>query len=238
MINPAYISAGASAVSALGGLLGGGGDSPAKATSKVGQANIENEIKWLNTVLPAKLSKAKQLGIHPLTMLGVQPTSGGSVSTASSPSFGERLAAAGADISRAISAGSSNMEKLQERLLLAQIEGQEIDNVSRASQTARTFVAGTSTAGLPAGERIGNSAVIPRSIFLKDRDGRMTEVLNPDAGDTEMLQFQDYLTRTLPNEFRNWSSRSWDNVKSFGRWFSGRAPSQPYIRGSNTLGGY
>lgn len=121
------ISAGASL---LGGLLGSRSSNDAAADNYAAQKEFaQNGIRW-------KVEDAKAAGIHPLAALGMQPISF-SPSYAGDNSMGSSLAQAGSDISRAIEAKTTRMERLQERLLEAQIQGQEIENAARASRTAR-----------------------------------------------------------------------------------------------------
>lgn len=152
LVTSSLISAGSSL---LGGALGGGEKRPR-------YRDALNAQMWATkNDIDVKMQKAKEHGIHPLMMLGVGSASAPTPHIASSGSMGPALANAGADISRAVSSGqSSNLERLQERLLSAQIEGQEIDNVSRASQIARTNSAGSP----PLASTSGRIQIMPKEV--------------------------------------------------------------------------
>lgn len=168
----AAIPAGLNAISSIAGAFGGGEKRP-KASEAVKYLigtkfdKNGNYISWSDAqaihernMLTKRMKSAKSLGIHPLMAIGM-PTSGTPsvpVSTPSADNSLERFASAGADISRAVVAGASNMERLQERLLEAQIEGQEIDNVMRASQARTAYGQPGTAAGLPGVE------VIPKEV--------------------------------------------------------------------------
>ena len=89
----------------------------------------QNGIRW-------KVDDAKAAGIHPLAALGSQTASFPPISIDGS-GVGSAIANFGQDISRSVTAAASQGERLQQRLLSAQIEGQEIENAYRASQLSR-----------------------------------------------------------------------------------------------------
>lgn len=81
-------------------------------------------IRW-------RVADAKKAGIHPLYALGANTHS------ASPVSVGSSLGAAGQNIDRALDAGRTKGQQLQQRLLKTQIDGQEIENQLKASELAR-----------------------------------------------------------------------------------------------------
>lgn len=170
----------------------------------------------------SKMASAKQLGIHPLMALGMPASGSSAVSISGAPSSDSfsRFASAGADISRAIAAGQSNMERLQERLLEAQIEGQEIDNVMRASQTRTAY----GQPGMPPGLPVGRDPRYPEQLAMpmgygdtapllrKGRDARgdSIRVYNDDLGDNEILQAVTAVIHSLPDMVANAGRRTGD----------------------------
>lgn len=193
--------AGAIAGQVAGSLLGGGDKRP-----RYKQA-IEAQIDSALEMPKAMVKGAKMAGIHPLYAMGV-PTHSPSATVQDSSPLSQALPQIGQDIGRAISAKETDVDRLNKRLLLAQIKGQEIDNAFKASQ-ARTLTQPGSPPGSP--------PVVDRTIWLRDRDGKMTETLNPDAGDNEMLMLQDWMTRTLPQDFRNMVQRDAESGSSMLR---------------------
>lgn len=157
----------------------------------------------------ARMDAAKKHGIHPLHALGVnvQTTSPvAHVGGSSGPDLGA-IAYGGSEIARGVLAGQSNMERLQERLLEAQIQGQEIDNVSRASMFARTYGMPGTAAGLPdrfgnvhygPADRLGSSGKAPLHVISIDDSGRPMRVYNSqDLGDSEILSAAHAMTYGL-----------------------------------------
>lgn len=191
--------------------LGGGEKRPRYRDAL--QAQIYATENDINT----KMKMAKQHGIHPLMMLGAPSASAPTPHIASSSGF-QSLAGAGSDISRAISAGhTTNLEKLQERLLAAQIEGQEIDNVSRASQLARTHAAGSaphasslaaqkdaiSKMDTPFGRTQGG---FPLHKTAYDEQGNAIRLFNEgDLGDNDWAQLVHLLRYSIPDAAANYT---------------------------------
>lgn len=178
--------AGQVASSVIGSALGGGEKRPSyrpymKAMGLPKGAGLMDAKKLeIATDWQARMDAAKKHGIHPLHALGVnvQTTSPvAHVGQSGNPSLGNAIAQGGSEIARAVSAGQSTMEKLQERLLLAQIQGQEIDNVSRASMVARTFSAPGTGPGIPDG-RLGT---IEQSVGVTSARNRGLEYMTSPA---------------------------------------------------------
>lgn len=214
--------------------LGGGEKRPRYRDAL--QAQIYATQNDINT----KMDLAKKHGIHPLMMLGVGTPHTPAPHVSSSPSLGESLAGAGADISRAIQSGTtSNLEKLQERLLAAQIEGQELDNVSRASQIART----TSAAGTPPATSVAaQKATIasmdtpfgrtqggfPLHKTAYDESGNAIRMFNEeDLGDNDIAQIMHYFQYSLPDQASNFGRRILNKFKPVKRRMRARGKN-PY----------
>lgn len=105
----------------------------AKQNRKLQKEFAQMGIRW-------RVEDAKAAGLHPLAALGASgasytPVSTGSVSTPSMAEFGHRM---GQDISRAVSSGSTGIERqlqgLQVENAKLDLEGKSIDNQIRASQ--------------------------------------------------------------------------------------------------------
>lgn len=212
--------------------LFGKGDSNARASrlaveaeerSLKNQQHLDmNRLSWL-------VQGAKRAGIHPLHAIGMPATAPASYSASAGSDSGNlsRFAGAGADLARAIHAGNSNMERLQERLLESQIKGQEIDNVARASEIARVnAMPGSPPAGLMLGEKLQqmphagtglSRGAHPLSVVAIDEKGRPIRLFNTqDLGDNEVAQGMHALRYTLPDWIDQNISRPVDRgLKSF-----------------------
>lgn len=142
-----------SIISAVAGLIGGSRAAGAASSAtmdanasnrQINRENIAMQKLFAQEGIRWKVADAKAAGIHPLYALGAntvsfQPSSIGAIPDMSKADKWNALRDAGQDIGRAISAKQTTAERLQERLLLAQIEGQEIENASKASDVARKF---------------------------------------------------------------------------------------------------
>lgn len=225
------ISAGASLLSAASGLFGGGDKTPRYfpyfkmlfgpkyAKAHTGSDMLaKHEANMFSTQMRARMESAKELGIHPTVALGFNSSTSSPAIQAfgkSAPDYG----AMGQDISRAASAFATREARAMEATSAKlQIENQGLQNEMLRQQILQLKSPGGSP-GWPSSNQLlpgqGDSTIIPRSIWLRDRDGKLTEVLNPDAGDTEFLQAQDYFTRTMPQDFAHMARRSYDNILSF-----------------------
>lgn len=88
----------------------------------------------------------KKAGLHPGLAAGANPMALGGVNVGGDgPSVGDRVAAMGQGISRAVAANQEVNGRLQNRLLLSQIEGNEIENMAKASVLSTSL----NSAGLP-----------------------------------------------------------------------------------------
>lgn len=120
------ISAGASL---LGGVLG------SKKQKSADEANVELQREFAQNGIRWKVEDAKAAGVSPLYALGAPTTTGFASYTSPDQSH---WSAAGNSIQRAIESKQTNSERLQERLLNAQIDGQEIENATKRSHLALT----------------------------------------------------------------------------------------------------
>jgi len=127
--------------SAIGSMFGGGGSSSKRWTNHWNTVAMNMENDRLHNSVAYRVADAKRAGIHPLAAMGMSPSSGGSpgfnVSVGGGRDFGAAMKEMGAGLSRAAGATQTNLERLQERLLLSQVEGQEIDNAYKASEISR-----------------------------------------------------------------------------------------------------
>ena len=134
----AAITAGANAISSIGGLFGGGGLSARKSAALQAQyqrEQMQNAIQW-------RVQDAKKAGIHPLAALGVA-TGGSPINVVGNErGAGDRLRDFGQDISRSVGAYSDQrmrakqMEQ-QTRLNEINIKQAELELAASASQLAR-----------------------------------------------------------------------------------------------------
>lgn len=229
-IDPGTASIVSAGVQAVGGLLGGnkqkapsyfpyykamlGKDVAKNTTGAKMNAMIESEM------LAGKMADAAKYGISKLAMLGVpglSPSAPMAVGGEQNGSFD--FQGVGQSLERAAHAYSTEDERRQAEILgNLRIEREQAEIDLLRSQSRAISAPGSPPARGQMPGLDGQPNVIPRSIWLRDRDGRLTEVLNPDAGDSEGLQIQDWLTRSLPQDVKNSASRSWDNLKSlFGK---------------------
>lgn len=191
------IGSAASAFGSIGSALGIGGKSK-RGPSFEDQMTMSR--KMFRQDMELKMEAAKKYGFHPLTMLGV-PSSASGYGFSSfggdrdRSDLGTRIAQAGNDLSRAVNANEGgNMLKLQERLLLSQIQGQEIDNATRASMLARSNQPGNPpvSSGLAAriAEKNVNSlgfddSMAPLWRVGYDQRGNAFRTYNDDLGDND-----------------------------------------------------
>lgn len=134
----------------LGKLFGGGGMTANKQLKlnlrlmheqeRIQRDFAQNGIQW-------KAADAKAAGISPLVAMGAQtfnpavtPVGFDAQSTRDDASW---LANAGADISRAADSTATENARLQNRMLMTQIEGQEIENAAKRSQLMKLNAPGT-----------------------------------------------------------------------------------------------
>ncbi|AXL15112.1 hypothetical protein [Microviridae sp.] len=158
----------------------------------------------------------KKAGIHPVYGLG------GS-SAQFSPSYaagegeaplGEKITNMGQNISRAAEAYSDHREKLQNRLIETQVEGQELENMKKASDLAVKTTG--ATPGMPMKNGFYPAEIAPMlqtGISNKigpihkvamDENGNPIRVFNEeDLGDNDTLQFLHALGYTVPDVIRS-----------------------------------
>jgi len=204
--------------SALGGAVGslfGGGKKRGPSEDDLRAFRMHDIYDTFRHTLGA----AKEFGIHPLTALGVQTTgSGYSTASAGGTDYKSMMSDAGADIGRAIAAGGTNLDKLQERLLLAQIQGQEIDNVSRASMLAtKTNAVGSPPAMPPGAKAMLNSistplgsadGLLPLHTMAYDENGTPIRFFNTnDIGDNYIAQWGHFFRYTMPDYIQGTGKR-------------------------------
>lgn len=113
-----------------------GGFAEAQREEKNFDRNVALQREFANNGIRWKVEDAKRAGIHPLYALGSQPASFSPVAVQGGH-IADTFDKIGSNIDRARQAGQTSLERLQERLLSAQVEGQEIDNAYKASQYSR-----------------------------------------------------------------------------------------------------
>lgn len=120
--------------SAIGSLIGG--KMSADATEDAAAMNAASQKEFAQHGIRWKVADAKAAGVHPLYALNAQ-THSFAPSYVGGTQMGEGIAQAGQNIDRAVQTTMDSTQRLQERLLLAQVQGQEIENAFKASQIAR-----------------------------------------------------------------------------------------------------
>lgn len=233
MVIPAWAPAAAQiGTQLLGGLFGD--DGPGFQTQLNDQATALRTLipQQIHSEVKAKVEAGKEYGIHPLVLFG---GGGGGYS----PSFqfnndskrGVDFEALGQNVGRAVDAASTTGERAFTRTMQAlQLERAQLENGLLASQISTINRSGQppmpgavySVPGQAQAEvatsygpvRIDNVRhSSPRHTYLHEGDGRVVPILNPDAGDNEILMAWDFLKHTGPAEFRNMMGRSIDRVR-------------------------
>jgi len=171
--------------------------------------------------ISARVEAAKRAGLHPLSVLGIQP-SGSMTSVTGGDSFDP--ASIGQGIDRALNAGRNSIDrKIQEQ----QLEKLKAETDYVKSQTAGSVKAIMDTGAVPsmdsslsrasgAGQgitdylkhrkinRVGlEDGIAPKHKVMVDRGGNPIRVLNTEqVGDNEILMLADALTATFPDMAR------------------------------------
>lgn len=199
-----------SGLGSIGGMFGGKGSNFKGLRSQYDLAR-----EYANKAFGDKMKFAEDYGISKLAMLGSPAIQTPAFSVGQQPLDGDMFGM-GQGLQRAAAAmGDFADRQDQRRLAEIQLEGAQLDNDYKRQLIMSTAAAGTPPAmGAPSVVSGQGDGVMPRSIFVRDRDGKLTEVLNPDAGDNELMMAQDYFTRTLPNDLTNAASRSWNRLKT------------------------
>lgn len=211
----------------VGSLLGGVADfmsaDNANDTQKAMAAeNIALQKQFAKEGISWKVADAKSAGIHPLYALGANTTSFAPVSIGSAgTNLGEHFSNAGNALDRAIAAGSSNEQRLRDRLVEAQIRGQEIDNEIRLadlnSKRALTRP-GQVGPGLPfgtGGQHSGNVIPEQQSVMTQDGPinipsteyGQVMENYWPEIPRHFFRESILYPYRGVKQRFRDWYAR-------------------------------
>lgn len=169
----------------LGGLIGG------KNSKDAGDANYEAQKEFAQYGIRWKVDDARAAGIHPLYALGAQtlsfaPSYVGDSSLGAGISAG--LQAAGSEFDRAREAKQTDAERLTNRLLETQIQGQEIENAYRASRLARLTDPTQVPPAMPSvdGGALGDPSLLaglpkPSTQAFELPDGSLVRWPSPDA---------------------------------------------------------
>lgn len=192
-----------------------GGSKSDKSARRAAEQNAAMQREFAQNGIRWKVADAKAAGVHPLYALGAQTHSFSPVYTGDTGTP-NAIANMGQDISRAMMAKQTNSERLQERLLLAQIKGQEIDNAAKASTVARGFTSSQLPPPLPGinfrdSDTIASSyinrgveaAVTPANKIFVGYDGRPVlspspEYANSLEGNYPVGQIQNFFHNTVP----------------------------------------
>lgn len=125
----------------IGGLMGQEeAEDNRNATREANAQNAALQREFAQNGLQWKVEDARKAGINPVYALGAQsnPAMASFMPAVADSGIGDAISRAGSSLQRASEAGQTAMQRLQERLLTVQIEGQEIENARRASQLALT----------------------------------------------------------------------------------------------------
>lgn len=214
---------GAQAFSAAAGgiksLFGGGQKRGPDAEDQI-LLNARNFEETFRT----KMEMGKEYGIHPLAMLGVSD-GGFSPSYQVDGNNGPDFESMGQNVGRLRDALSSKGERgIQKAMNALQLERAALENKLLASQITSInrsnipprvaegrFVPGQGQDDIQINPTVTGD---PRHAFLYEKDGRVIPILNPDAGDNEILMMWDFIQHTAPAEFKNLVGRTWDNIKN------------------------
>lgn len=208
-------------------IFGGGGGSASKVNNAI-QDQYALARQWGPKIFAAdfrnKMELAEKYGINKLTMMG-QPAAampGVSVPSGGGQDGGvlDGLSSIGEGFSRIRAGAQTTMEKLQERLLTAQIDGQEIENARRASELAVMQQPGNppSLQTVPdnfyeklSNTRVGIGAASPLFNLRITQDGIPVREFNTNDSDSETLQAlsvplmgMDYLHGRLRRAKKTW----------------------------------
>lgn len=112
-----------------------------KATEKANEQNAALQREFAQNSIQWKVQDAEKAGIHKMYALGAQGTPG---MASYMPATSSGLSNAGQALARAANSGKTTMDRLNERLLETQIEGQEIDNMKKRSDMALKGAAASS----------------------------------------------------------------------------------------------
>lgn len=207
------ISAGASL---LGNVIGG--KMASDSAEDAARLNTEYQKEFAQQGIRWKVADAAAAGVHPLMALGAQ-TIGYAPSYVGS-SMGDYvsrgLSEAGQDIGRAVNAGQTNLERLQERLLESQIRGQEIENDKNASKVALTTGAAMNPPFPPMDGRfqlnpnnilygdendasVAAGIAAPATQSFLNRDGTITRLPSQEAAEA----MEDNMLHQLTHYWRN-----------------------------------
>lgn len=196
----------------LGGtLLGGAQDR--SATAQANQLNYEAQKEFAQNAIRWKADDARAAGISPLVAMGAPSTQFG----ASYVSKPNSWAQAGQDLSRAVTAKTSSAERLNERMLLTQIEGQEIENAIKRSQLVKMSAPHVPPA-LPSPAPIGmggnsfDGNTIPETSLVRTRDG-VREI--PSAEYAQIME--NYWLEPFVYTARRWKRYGQDFVGKLNR---------------------
>lgn len=168
------------AVSGIAGKIFGGGEGNIQrnnAAKELGRIQT-NEALHAATQMPYHMKVGwEKAGIHPIYGMGgssAQFSPSMSITSNQDNGVGGAMQAMGQNISRAAEALATNREKLQNRLLETQVEGQEIENAKKASDLA--VRAHAQTPGL-------NANPVDTGQLAQNMDGSLTLFPNSDIAD-------------------------------------------------------
>lgn len=175
-----------------------------KDQERIRQENVAREREFAQHGLRWRVNDARAAGISPLAALGAstsQPMSQplGDSSVPYQPD--NSISIAGQDISRAMAAASTDVERayqlLQAKLLETQIEGQKIDNAYKLKQLSPT----PSSPGLLPGQSVN---IVPDYTYSRSDDGALSVVPSPEVKPL----IEDMFSQELQWESRNLSGDS------------------------------
>ena len=186
---PLFLGAGifGSVLKFAGGLLSD------KTNKSVANQNIGYQREFAQKGIRWKVEDAKAAGLHPLAALGAQ-THSFAPNALPGSGVGDAMQQIGSDITRSRQAKMTNQERLSERLLESQIEGQEIENAYRASRLARLNYPTQMPPALPGG------ITQDPSRFTSARSGAPWLEAAPPSPGVKEFEYKTGGTYDLPSE--------------------------------------
>lgn len=199
-------------VDGIKGLFGGKSNGAAKEARHIQWDNYVTAKDLAYNGIQRRVEDAKKAGVHPVYALGgstAQFTPSTAAFVGNDGSVGDSMRQMGAGLQRAAAVGQTPQERLANRLIESQIEGQELDNAKKASdlrlqQTGATVPLGINDAfkhrlaslDTPLGS---NHGTLPQHQIIYDEAGKPVQILNPDLEvDSELLSAAHAMMYTVP----------------------------------------
>lgn len=183
-------------VSGVFGLAGGAMDNSAAADAMA--ANVAYQREFAKHGIRWRVADAEAAGLHPLAAVGAQTHSFSPSYVEGGGGMGDAISRVGSSIANAMY--KSDMEKLQESLLKAQINDQTLDTSIKSSEYASQQALRRMIPGMPFGAHSGN--VIPMFQSVMRPDGTLSLVPSDEYGQI-MENYPPEMIKYLPHDVDN-----------------------------------